>query len=466
MMDLAIIGAGPAGLAAAVVAVRCGLAATVIDENAAPGGQIYRGIDTATSAAREALGEEYVHGARLVEAFRASGASHAPGSMLWAIVPEAAGGFALAVRAQGATSILHARSVIVATGALERPFPVPGWTLPGVMMAGAAQGLLKSSALVAEGDVVLAGNGPLLWLVAAQYLRAGASIAAILDTTPRGRLAQALRHAPAFLASPYFAKGRELVRAVRRRVRVVEYVDDLAIEGADAAQAVRFRTGDTQQVLPAQHVFLHQGVVPDVRMASALGCALRWNDALACFEPVVDAWGGSSLPGLYIAGDAAGVVGADASRARGELAALAVANGHGRIDGDARDRAALAPMRALGKALRGRRFLDTLYRPADRFRIPAGDTIACRCEEVRAGDVARFAAGVNDAKALTRCGMGPCQGRYCALTVAEIVARQSGRPMSEVGIFRARFPLKPVTLHDLATLPASASDVAAVERSG
>lgn len=466
-VDVAIVGAGPAGLAAAITATQCGLAATVIDENASPGGQIYRGIATKRAAWANVLGDDYARGAPLVDSFRASAAAYVPATTVWAIAPHADGGFELALHSPRAgPRVMHARALIIATGALERPFPVPGWTLPGVMMAGAAQALLKSSGLVAPGPTVLAGNGPLLWLMASQYLAAGVALGALLDTTPRGRLAQTLRHAPAFMASGYFAKGRALVRAVRKRVRVVEYVDALAVEGSDAAEAVHFRADGRNETLPARHVLLHQGVVPDVRMAGALGCALEWRDAMACFEPMVDAWGGSSVPGVHIAGDAAGIVGADAARARGELAALAIANAQGRIDGNARNRAAQAPLRQLAHALRGRRFLDALYRPAEAFRIPRGDTLACRCEEVAARDIAALArdVGPNGMKAYTRCGMGPCQGRYCALTVSEIIAQQTGRAMGEVGLFRARFPVKPVTLGALAALPATAAEIAAVER--
>jgi thioredoxin reductase len=467
-IDLAIVGAGPAGLAAATTAARYGLATVVYDENASPGGQIYRAIGTAGAAARAVLGDAYARGAPLGEALRASGAHYSPATTVWAVAPRAGGGFDLALHGSDAPAV-HSRALVVATGALERPLPIPGWTLPGVMMAGAAQSLVKSSGLVAQGPTVMIGCGPLLWLVAWQTLRAGAPIAALLDTTPRGRLAQVLRHAPSFVASPYFAKGRELLRAVRKGARVVEYVEDVALEGAHAVEAVRWRVRGREESIAARHVFLHQGVVPDVRIASALGCALRYNDVMACFEPVTDVWGGSSLPGLHFAGDAAGVAGADTARARGELAALAVANAQGRIGGDARDRAALAPLRALAQAMRGRRFIDALYRPADRFRLAHGDTLACRCEEVTAREIAGLARdaqlGCNDIKACTRAGMGPCQGRYCALTVAEIVAQESRHAVSEAGLFRARFPLKPVALCDVASFPVSPAERAAVERS-
>ena len=466
-LDVLVIGAGPAGLVAAATCSQYGLAVMVADEQPSPGGQVYRGVGEAPPSRREMLGEDFAGGAPLVDAFMRSGAGYSPRTTVWSITPRD-GGFDLALRVARQSRLVHARAVVVATGALERPFPIPGWTLPGVMMAGAAQALLKSSALVARDGVVLAGNGPLLWLVAWQYVRAGAPPLALLDTTPRGRLAEALRHAPAFFASSYFRKGLSLVRDVRRRVPVVEYVDALAIDGDDAARGVRYRAQGRVATIGAEHVFLHQGVVPDVNLVSALGCAIEWDEANACFRPAVDAWGGTSIPGVYVAGDGAGIGGARAASVRGRLAALAVANAQGRIGGDERDRLAHPLRRDHMHALRGRRFLDALYLPDAVFRAPQGDTIACRCEEVRAGAIARAArdgcAGPNQAKSYTRCGMGPCQGRYCALTVTEIIAREASRPAAAVGLLHARFPLKPVTLADLASLPVSEEARRAVER--
>ncbi len=471
-LDVAVVGAGPAGLAAATLCAERGLSTSLYDEQAGPGGQMYRGITNAPRALADVLGDDYWAGSRLVASFRTSGARYVPAATVWAIAREDDGTFALSVtagppHARGTTSV-RARAVVLATGAHERPFPVPGWTLPGVITAGGAQILLKTAAVVPEGRTILAGSGPLLWLLAWQYARAGVAIAAMLDTTPRGRLAQALPHAAAFLSSPYFAKGRELVRAVRRHTRVVEYVASLAIEGEAHATAVRFRAHGVEATLPVDQVVLHQGVIPDVNLAHAAGCALAWNEAQACFVPAVDAWGGTSVPGLYVAGDGAGIAGAAAAVPLGRIAALAAMNAIGRIDGDERARAALAHRRELARALRGRAFLDTLYRPADAMRLPEGDTLVCRCEEVTAATIVELAragcVGPNQMKAYTRCGMGPCQGRFCGVTVTELIAREQHRPPADVGHYRTRFPAKPVTLAEVAAGPTSPAALRAVVR--
>lgn len=470
-VDVAIVGAGPAGLAAAAACARHGLAALVLDEQRSPGGQVYRAITASPLGRPEILGDDYWRGASLVVDVLRSGARYWPDAAVWAIEPSATQVEVVASRRHGharSSVAVRARALVLATGALERPFPIPGWELPGAMLAGGAQALLKSAGVVPSGRTVLAGLGPLLWLVAAQYLRAGVRIDALLDTTPRGRLAQVARLAPGFIASSYFAKGLDLVRYVRRRTRVVEFVDALSIEGRAAVERIHFRHRGRTEAIDADQVLLHQGVVPDANLAAAAGCELAWNEAQACFAPVVDEWGGSTVPGVYIAGDGAGIAGAAAAAARGTLTGLAVANALGASSAASRDVAAKPDRLALAHAMRGRRFLDALYLAPAAFRQPRGDTLACRCEEVTAGAVRELAragvAGPNQMKALTRCGMGPCQGRYCALTVAELIASESQRTPAEVGVYRARFPAKPVTLGEMAAMPVGEAERAAVER--
>jgi hypothetical protein len=235
-------------------------------------------------------------------------------------------------------------------------------------------------------------------------------------------------------------------------------------------EGVRFSAAGRVETLACDTLLLHQGVIPHLNLPLAAGCDIAWNDAQLCFEPVVDDWGGSSLPGLWIAGDGAGIAGADAAGPRGALAALAAANALGRFDADERDRKSRPHRLALARALRGRAFLDALYRPADAFRLPHGDTVACRCEEVPASRVADAvrggAVGSNQVKALTRCGMGPCQGRYCAPTVTGLVAQACGATPTEVGTYRQRIPVRPVTLAELASLPGSQAADEAVVRLG
>lgn len=470
--DVAVVGAGPAGLAAATIAARHALATILFDEHPTPGGQVYRAQTARPPERKPPPGADDARGASLIEAFRQSGATAVADATVWAAQQRDDGLYEIAVAygtpATRSNRFVVARAVILATGALERPFPIPGWTLPGVMTVGAAQALLEASGIVAEGRIVLAGSGPLLWLLASRYLRAGVKLEALIDTTPRGRRWRALPEALGFARSSYFGRGYALLRDVRRHTRVVDGVTALAASGASRLESVRYDAAGDTHVLRADHLLLHQGVVPDINLGSAMGCAYRWNDAHLCFQPAVDGWGGSTLPNVFIAGDGAGIAGAEAAEARGHLAALAVTNALGRIDARARDAAAQTPRAALRRALRGRPFLDALYRPSDACRIPDGDTVVCRCEEVTAQQIVEAVrigcAGPNQLKAFLRCGMGPCQGRLCALTVTELIARERKVSPDVVGGFRARYPVKPVTLGELASLPSSPDADRAVVR--
>ncbi|WFU44210.1 FAD-dependent oxidoreductase [Bradyrhizobium sp. CB82] len=461
--DVVVIGAGPAGLAATATASAAGLSTLLLDENPGPGGQVWRAIASTPVTARDQLGADYWAGADLVGEVRASKAEIIHRATVWSLDRH----LEIGISVGGASAFVKARRVILATGALERPFPIPGWTLPGVMTAGAAQTMLKSSALVPDGRTVIAGQGPLLWLLAAQILRLGGRIDRILDTTERKNYLAALPHAFAFVTSRYFTKGLAMMREVKAKVPVTTGVTELAATGEGQLASVSYVAGSRREAIPADLLLLHQGVVPNVNLAMAAGIEHRWDDLQLCWSPVLDGDGGSSIEGIAIAGDGAGIGGANAAVVRGRIAARAAL--------EALSPAAAAKLTsmttlkaALAQAERGRAFLDTLFRPARQFRIPADDTIVCRCEEVTARDivdaVAIGATGPNQLKAYRRTGMGPCQGRLCGLTVTELMAEARGKTPQEIGYYRLRAPVKPITLAELAAMPKTEDDVKAVVR--
>jgi NADPH-dependent 2,4-dienoyl-CoA reductase/sulfur reductase-like enzyme len=459
MIDLAIVGAGPAGLQAAVTACELGLSAVLLDEGAAPGGQIYRAIETAQVRPprwQALLGEDYVKGGELVRRFRASGADYRPDHAVFDISPD--GG--LGVLGPDGARWIEARRILIATGAMERPVPLPGWTLPGVMGAGAAQTLLKSSGLVPAGRTVIVGSGPLLFLVARQLLAAGAGLAAILDTTPRANYRRAAPFLPGALlaGSSELRKGIAWFMAIRRGPSLYRSgVSGVGIEGSEAVEAVTFTVAGRRDRLACDLVLVHEGVVPNVQLSMAAGAEHDFSEQQVCWRPRLDAFGRTSLERLLVAGDSAGIGGAERAADAGHLAALAAAADLGLLpaaDLKARARSALA---RISRKLALRRFLDALYRPRDEVLAPPDDeTLVCRCEEVTAGELRRVAAmgcpGPNQAKAFTRCGMGPCQGRMCGLAAAAVLARASGRSMAEVGHLRVRPPIKPITVGELAGL--------------
>jgi NADPH-dependent 2,4-dienoyl-CoA reductase/sulfur reductase-like enzyme len=230
--------------------------------------------------------------------------------------------------------------------------------------------------------------------------------------------------------------------------------ENLAAEGDDGVEALRFTAGGKAHRIETSTLLLHHGVVPNTQFTWSLRARHTWDDAQLCWRPEADNWGALDVPGIHVAGDGLGIGGALAAALQGELAALGAMHGLGRVTTAERDRLA-APLRAaLREHLRIRPFLDALYRPKKANRIPADDVIVCRCEEVAAGAIRHFVAlgcdGPNQAKAFGRCGMGPCQGRQCGLTVTELIADARGVTPAEVGYYRIRPPIKPISLGELA----------------
>jgi NAD(P)H-nitrite reductase large subunit len=429
----------------------------VVDENPAPGGQVFCAAEAA--AADPALAADLAPGLALIAAFRACGADYRPATTLWHLDPEDG---ALSLATATAASGARARRVLLATGAQERPVPIPGWTLPGVMGAGAAQILLKTAGAVPSGRTVLAGQGPLVWLLAVQLARAGAP-PLVLETRTTS-VAAALGKAGAGLLAgrKLLAKGLALIAEARRRgVQVVSGVRDLRAEGDGRVARVAWTGG----AAPCDTLLLHEGVIPSTHVSRAIGLDHAWDTAQRCWRPVADAHGASSHPAIAVAGDGAGIGGWEASVAAGRLAALDAARRLGALSEDGFAARIAAPLAARRAALALRPFLDALYAPPAAILAPADATIACRCEEVTAGAIRRAAAlgatGPNQVKAYLRCGMGPCQGRVCGPTVAALIAETRGLAPEEVPPLRPRAPYKPISVGLLAGTADSAPQTVA-----
>jgi NADPH-dependent 2,4-dienoyl-CoA reductase/sulfur reductase-like enzyme len=289
-------------------------------------------------------------------------------------------------------------------------------------------------------------------------LAAGFKVAAIVETTPKGHLGKAMPHLPAaLLSNKILRKGLKLLAGLRK-AGVLHYrqATDLKAEGKDAVEALRFTAGGREQRLECAALMIHSGVVPNVQISRSLNLEHDWDELQLCWRPKTDAFGGTSMTAVRIAGDGAGIVGAEAAADAGRLAALGMLADLGKITSAERDSRARAPLAAYRYAVRARPFLDALYAPAPAFLVPSDETVVCRCEEVTAGTVRGFVdlgcLGPNQAKSFGRPGMGPCQGRYCGLTMTSVIAAKRGVPMAEVGYYRLRPPLKPITLGELAAM--------------
>ena len=449
---LLVIGAGPAGMAAAAKAAVLGLDVALLDEQNQPGGQIYRNIQQSPLPDPSVLGPEYVHGKALAAGLNGGDIDYQPNTTVWMLNENRE----IGVIQGGQCRFIQAEHIIIASGAMERPFPIPGWQLPGVMTAGAAQLLFKSAAVVPDESVVLAGTGPLLLLIAWQYLQAGIKVNALLDTTPRDNYKAALAHLPKALRAPdYLFKGLRLIAALRKAgIRMINGIERLEALGQDRLHSVSYVRKGRQAHIDTSLLLLHQGVVPNNPLAAAAGCELRWDEPQLCWQPVLDDWGNSTVPGIAIAGDGGGIIGAMGSEIMGRLCALEAAKRLQVISPEQRDAQAAKDRAGLQHHKSIRPFLDTLYRPARLFRQPEDATLVCRCEEVTAGEIRQAAdqggMGPNQVKSFTRCGMGPCQGRMCGLTVCELIAEVRQVPVAEVGYYRIRPPVKPIALGALA----------------
>ena len=392
---LAVIGAGPAGLAAAGSALDCGLDVVLLDEQPEPGGQIYRAIRRAPADAARVLGADYCRGEALLQTLARPGLRYISGATVWQLTPERE----LYYSAAGVSRMISAGQLIIATGASERPMPFPGWTLPGVMTAGAAQILLKSSGLIPDGGhhsgndggVILAGSGPLLYLLSAQYLRAGVRIAALLDTTPAANRWRALRHAVgAARGNAYLRKGLRLLAEIKA-AGVTQYrrVTRLRAEGDGRLQRLSFLSGSRRRAhtLDCGLLLIHNGVVPNVQLTRSLSLEHDWDALGRCWRPRLGPCGETALDGIAVAGDGGGIIGAAASQAHGALAGLAAAyrsEALSETDFAARSR---PQRRALSHETAVRPFLDALYAPAETLLTPPDETLVCRCEEVSAAQI-------------------------------------------------------------------------------
>ncbi|AEY93008.1 oxidase [Streptomyces hygroscopicus subsp. jinggangensis 5008] len=456
---LAVVGAGPAGLAAALAAAARGVRVTLVDAAGQAGGQFYRQPAAALGARRpQALHHQWRTWERLrdgLDRHRTAGRiTHLADHHVWCVARDSASGafavHALLGPAQEDGVTVHADAVLLATGAYERVLPFPGWTLPGVVTAGGAQAMLKGGLVLPGRRVVVAGTGPLLLPVAAGLAAAGARVAALVESAGPGAL---LHRAPALAAQPgKLAEGAGYAaRLLRHGVRTLARHTVVAAHGADRLEAVtvaalgrdgRPRPGSARRI-PCDTLAVGHGMLPHTDLAETLGCALSGTAVR------VDAEQRTDVPGVWAAGEATGVGGAALALAEGHIAGRSAA---ARLRGTAPDPGGWGAAARTRTRLRAfATALDAVYAPPAGWadRVP-DETVVCRCEEVTAGEVrgAVDSLGAGDlrtVKLLTRAGMGWCQGRMCAPAVAGL----TGCPLTA-----GRRPFaRPVPLGVLAALP-------------
>lgn len=449
---IVIVGSGPAGTRAAQTLHTAGCTnLTVISEAPASGGQIYRRQPAGFRRGAEALyGDDAPKATRLHAAFDALTAAvdHRPDTLVWNIV-----GRDLYTYGPRGVEILSFDRLILATGAMDRILPVPGWTRPGVFTLGGAQIALKHQACAIGRAVAFVGTGPLLYLVAYQYAKAGATVAAVLDAA---RFSGKAKAAPRLALEPrLLLRGLAYRRALRRRgVPVHEGARLRAIEGDGRVSGLRFTDGKGHdRRLACDAIGLGYGLSPEMQLAELAGCRVAFDPAKRQWGVAHDE-GGRAADGVYVAGDGVSIGGADVAELTGERAALSLLADLGHPVDPAR-------LRRIGRRLRRqaafRAGLDAAFPyPAAWIAEQSDDTILCRCENVTFGEVRDLVRQfepreVNRLKALGRPGMGRCQGRVCGPVLAELLAAMLDQPLDRVGRLRGQAPVKPLPYAAAAT---------------
>lgn len=415
--DVLVIGAGPAGLAAAHSAAGAGVSVGLVDDNPQAGGQIWRG-----AVERQAQGKD-ARGAAIRAALGAAGNVEI---LAQTRVLGPSGPRQLLAETPAAAVALEYQRLIIATGARELLLPFPGWTLPGVTGAGGLQALAKGGYPVAGKRIVVAGSGPLLLAVAATLRERGARIQAIVEQAPLRRLAP---FALALLATP--GKLRQALQ-LRRQLNGVPYHSGAYVRAAAGAGQLRQATlqlGAERRSVECELLACGYGLLPNLELAEALGCATAEGAV------VVDRWQQSSAPGIYSAGESTGIGGVDLALAEGRIAGLAAT-------GELAQAALHLPERARWRRFGARLAAAFALRPEVRGLIEA-DTIVCRCEDITHGQLAGH-ADWRSAKLHTRCGMGACQGRICGAAAAALYGWRKDAP---------RLPLSPCAIASLLADP-------------
>ena len=464
--ELLVLGAGPGGLAAAEAAAAAGCRVILLDERPEPGGQYFKQLAASHRFSRPAaMDRQFASGQALVRRVRDLGVEILSQATAWGAFDGADSTITIGALHDGRALRFQPRQLIVAAGAYERSYPVPGWTLPGVMTTGATQTLGRAYRVAPGSRVLIAGNGPLNLQVACELARGGAAVVAVAEAAPApgpARLAalwQALRRAPGLMWD-----GLGYLAALRRRGVPILYRHVLVrAEGAGRVRrAVLARIDDDGRPLPGSEqtfdvdaLCLGYGFLPSVEITRLLGCR-HGIDPRGGLVVERDENGGTSRPGVFAVGDGAAIGGSRVALAQGALAGVQAARNLGKaLEAGAEERRTRAHRQLHGHLA----FQQALWRI---FEAPPpsddaiGDpVVVCRCEEVTAGTLRQgVAAGADEIgtlKRLTRAGMGRCQGRYCGPFLARLCAAAGGRPLEDMSYFAPRLPVKPVPAAALAS---------------
>ena len=463
--ELAVIGAGPAGMEAAIAAAQAGVKTVIIDNLPREGGQYYRSLPAPFSASRKSRVEK--EGELLTGQLAGAPATKIYNALTWGIFKdEKEAGWLVGLYGSGIPKYLHTLNLVLATGAYDTPVAFPGWTLPGVITCGAALTLVKSQRVLPGQRALVTGTGPLLLSSAAHLVEAGMEVAGVCESSrilPKsalyipilleqmGRMQEAAQYLAVLLCKkvPYRA-GWSILEAHGK-----EHVEEVLIAKVDSMGALLVGSQRTERV---DTVVCGYGLTPNTGLARMIGCRMEYQPKKGGWVPLRDHTMLTSLPGVYMAGDGAGIGGAENARLEGRLAGAAVAVQTEHLNSQAAGEIFARIRPDLARQRRFARLLGELFpsRPGW-ISLAREDTLLCRCEEVSLGEVkAAMADGartLGEVKMVTRVGMGNCQGRMCERSVVNAIIQElimEDVTPETVWMYSIRPPLQPLPVGFLA----------------
>jgi len=459
--DLVIIGAGPAGMTAAIEARRAGVGSVVVlDDNHAPGGQIFRryGPGVQVFNPHEA-GEEYTEGQELIDEFLACGATVRSRTTAWGMWDRR-----VAYAEDGVRSgDIEAQNVILATGARDRAFAFPGWTLPGVITAGAAKTMVAIHRVLPGRRILMAGSGPLALAFSAQLHEYGAHIVEVAEAAPAPGWMTLGRLALKGETRTMMSAARYRLGLMRAGIRLAYSTIIVSAEGRERVERVTLAKVDRDwRVVPGSYrqvevdtLVLGYGLESSSELSRLIGCRQHFDRRLGGWIPTRDADLRTSVAGVFAAGDGAGVGGSRFALTEGRIAGIMAARELGKLTPEEAERRAGGHRRRLRGLSRFRAELNDAYAVGDGlYELAQPDTPICRCEERTLNDLhALIAGGIDDpniVRARSRIGMGRCQGRNCASSVAATISTRLGRPLEAVPPLSVRAPVRPILLSAIA----------------
>jgi thioredoxin reductase/bacterioferritin-associated ferredoxin len=457
-VSLAIIGAGPAGLSAAAQAAKLGIDTVVLDMHAQAGGHFFSLPPDEFQLLHPK--KDIEEGKSIINQAKNAGAEILTGAEVWGIYPEDP--FRICLSGSEPKEI-RASKIILAPGAIERSYPFPGWTLPGVLTAGGALSLLKNQKILPGQRVLISGTGPLQLALAAQLASYDVDVEGVLELESRGSLLDSWRSMIS-AASQYERIWEGLNYLLKLRSRKVPYLFGWSVIRAlgekEVGGAVIAQVGNTGKPMPGSEktievdcICLGYGLLPDTQFTRLLECAHILHPQLHVLVPVRDEWLQTSLAGVFAVGDAADINGKVAATLEGRLAAIGVALQSGQID---EAQACQLSKSFLPKLSIERRFAQQLLRvfnlPPDPCVLADPETVICRCECITYQQIQEAirdgATSVQAVKYHSRAGMGWCRGITCAPLISQIISQQGGIDLEYASRASTRPPIFPVALED------------------